>query len=219
MINRILTGAATAEDIEAARAYSFDNRKKLMERLIGTLGSKFEETLLQDQAVEDIANALSQARPVFAAGLPVDQALGFIVKMIGVSMDELAEAGEEDSEEYEKQELVKGMLEGFTEACNKAGTTQGEDAYETVRFEYRGEIGKLETMKKEAEAGIANSLNFMKEAYGEGSELDAFLKGLDHNMDAARFIGTFGSPSFFAYKHVAAPGETYKTAGDDAEED
>ena len=217
MINRILAGKATADDIEAARAYQFDDRKKLMERLIGTLEGSFEDALVFNGAIDDIANA--QARPVFAAGLSADQALGFIVKMIGTSMDDLAEAGEADSEEYEKQELVKDTLEGFIETCEDAGTTRGEEAFETVHLEYRGECAKLETQKKDAEAKLANSLAFIKEAYGEGNELDAFLKGIDHNMAAARFIGLFGSPSFFACKHVAAPGESYKAAETDAEAD
>lgn len=219
MINRILAGTATADDIEAARAYQFDDRKKLMERLIGTLEGSFEDTLVLNGAIDDIANALAQARPVFAAGLSADQALGFIVKMIGTSMDDLAEAGEADSEEYEKQELVKETLEGFIGTCEDAGTTQGEAAFETVHLEYRGECAKLETQKKDAEAKLANSLTFMKETYGESNELDAFLKGIDHNMAAARFIGLFGSPSFFACKHVAAPGESYKAAETDAEAD
>lgn len=219
MIDRILEGTTTDDDLETARSYSYDDRKKLTDRLIGSLSSTFEETLLLEQAVEDVALGLKQARPVFAAGLSVDQALGFIVKMVDVSMSELADAGEQDSEEYEKQELVKDMLEGFIDSCNEAGTTEGEEAYETVHFEYRGEVGKLEALKTKSEAGIANSLKFVKECYGEGNELAAYIKGFDTNMFAARFIGTFGSPSFFAYKHVAAPGETFATGSAESEGD
>lgn len=219
MINRILAGTATTEDIEAVRAYPLDERKKLMERLMGALCGMFEEALLGDGAVEDVAKALAQARPVFAAGLSVDQALGFISKMIDESMSELAEAGEAESDEYDKQELVKNMLEGFMQACTDAETTQGEEAYETVHLEYRGEIGKLEALKASAEAGISNSLAFLKEAYGEDSELSSFLKDFNQNLYAARFIGTFGSPSFFAYKHVAAPGQSYETPEEDTESD
>lgn len=219
MIKRILAGTATADDVEEARAYSFDDRKKLMERLLGSLGESFDEALRLDAAVEDVANALRQARPVFAAGLPVDQALGFIVKLIDESMENLVEAGEGDSDEYEKQELVKETLEGFIEACNEAGTTQGEEAQETAHLEYRGEVGKLEALKTKTESEIANSLAFLKDAYGEGKELSAFLKAIDRDMVAARYIGAFGSPSFFANKHVAAPGETFDGADADSESD
>ncbi len=221
MIDKIITGTTTDEDVAAAQAYGPDERKKLSERLLGTLGSSCGEVVLLDDVMEDVAHALRQARPVFAAGLPVDQALGFIAKMIGQSLEELEEAGAADSDEYEKQELVLEKLNGFIEACNTSGNTQGEQAQETAHFEYRGEVGKLEALKNQAEAGIANSLSFLQRAYGEGGETEAFVKGIDHTLSIARFIGKFGSPSLFAYKHVAAPGESYREAvsPDDSEGD
>lgn len=215
MIENILAGTTTDADIDSARAYAFDERKKLIERLLGTLDGKFEEAVLLENALEDISAALRQARPVFSAGLSVDQALGFITKMVAQSLDELGEAGEADSLEFEKQELVLETLNGFIDACNQAGNTEGEDAMETVHLEYRGEMGRLDALKNEAESGISNSLAFLSAAYGDGPETETFLKGLDHRNAAMRFISKFGSPSFFAYKHVAAPGHVYgETSGD-----
>ena len=219
MIERILAGTTTDADIASARESAFDERKKIIERLLGTLDAQFEEAVLLENALEDISTALKQARPVFAAGLSVDQALGFITKMISQSLDDLGEAGEADSLEYEKQELVLEKLNGFIGACNQAGKTQGEDAMETVRFEYRGEMGRLDALKNEAESGIGNSLAFLNAAYGDGPEIEAFLKGLDHRNAAMRFISKFGSPSFFAFKHVAAPGHVYGEASGDTEGD
>lgn len=213
MIQRILAGTTTDADIAEAQAYGFEDRKKLLERLLGTLDGKFEEALIFEGAMEDVANALKQARPVFAAGLPVDQSFGFITKMIQQSLDELEEAGGADTEEYEKQELVLEKINGFIDACNETGNTQGEEAYETAHYEFRGELGKLEALKTEAEAGIANSISFLQTAYGGGNEAEAFVKGLDRHHFAARFIGTFGSPSFFAFKHVGAPGEVGEEDG------
>ena len=219
MVDRILAGKIGDEDIAAARAYSYGERKKLVERLLGALVDKLGETVMLNDVLEDVGNALKQARPVFAAGMPVDQALGFIVKLVQDSLDDLEEAGAADTDEYEKQETVLEMLNGFIDACNTSGNTQGEQALEAARFEYRGEVGKLEALRNECELCIGNSIAFLQQAYGEGSELDAFVKGLDHNMTAARYIGIFGSPSFFMCKHVAKPGETYHADTDDAEED
>ncbi|MBQ9043174.1 MAG: hypothetical protein IJ111_10235 [Eggerthellaceae bacterium] len=221
MIQRILAGTATDTDIAQAQAYAFDERKKFMEQLLSALGDKCEDALRFNGVMEDVANALSKARPVFAADLPVDQALGFITKLIQDSIDELEEAGAAETEEYEKQEQVLEKLNGFIEACNETGNTKGEEAFETVHLEYRGELGKLEVIRSEAEAGIGNALDFLQRAYGEGNEAGAFAKGIDRHNAAARFIGTFGSPSFFAFKHVGAPGEINddREAADDAEED
>lgn len=221
MIQRILAGSATDADIAEAQTYAFDERKKLIDQLLGALGDKLEEALLFNGVMEDVANALSKARPVFAADLTVDQALGFITKMIQDSIDELEEAGAAGTEEYEKQEQVLEKLNGFIEACNETGNTKGEEALETVHLEYRGELGKLESVRSQAEAGIGNALNFLQRAYGEGNEAEAFAKGLERHNAGARFIGTFGSPSFFAFKHVGAPGEVNDghEAADDAEED
>ena len=218
MINRILAGTATEEDIEAARAYSFEDRKKLLERLVGKLGEKAAETVLLDNAMQDVANGLKQARPVFAAGLSADQSLGFIIKLVQESLDQLEESGEADSDEYEKQQIVLEKLEGILKACNETGNTQGEAAQETAHLEYRGELGQLEALRNECEAGIGNSIEFIRTAYGKGNELDALGKGIDHSLPCAQFIGKFGSPSFFAYKRIAKPGESQK-AYSEAEDD
>ena len=210
MIDRILAGAVTAEDIEAARAYSPDDRKKLLEQIIGKLGEKAAETVLLDDAMEDVANGLRQARPVFAAGLSADQALGFIIKLVQESLGQLEESGEADSDEYEKQEIVLDKLNKILAACNETGNTQGEEAQETAHLEYRGECGQLESLRNECEAGIANSIEFIRETYGKGNELTALGKGIDHSRPCVRFIGKFGSPSFFAFKRIAKPGESQK---------
>lgn len=219
MIDRIITGAATDEDVAEAQALDYNGRRKLLERLLASLNDQFEETMLLEDALEDVSNALRQARPVFAAGLPIDQALGFITKMIQQSLDELGEAGAEDSEEYEKQELVLETLNKLMSNCEEAGKTQGEEAFEAIHLEYRGEVGKLDSKKSKVESSIGNSIAFLQRAYSDDSECDAFVKALDRDHMAARFIGKFGSKSLFAYKHIAAPGETYTAPANDTEGD
>ena len=213
MIQRILAGTTTDADVVEAQGYGFDERKRLMERLLITLADKMEETLRYEEVMKDVANGLKQSRPVFAAGLPVDQALGFITKLVQESLEELENEGAADSDEYEKQELVLEKLSSFIAACESAGTTQGEEAQETALAAFRSEIAKLDEMKAGSEAGIANSLAFLKGAYGESAETEAFVKGLDRNATAMKFVAKFGSPSFFAFKHVGAPGEIGNHAG------
>lgn len=214
MIERILAGTATAEDIELAKSYGFEDRKKLMERLLGNISEKAADAVLLDNAMEDVANSLRKARPVFAAGLSADQALGFIIKLVKESLEELEESGEADSDEYEKQEIVLEKLEGILQACYDTGKTQGEEAQDAAHLEYRGECGQLEAARNECESSIANSIEFMRLAYGEGNELAAFGKGIDHDLPCMRFIGKFGSPSFFAFKRIAKPGESQKAMFD-----
>jgi len=220
MVDKIIAGTTTDEDVLMAQSYDFDSRKKLVDRLSGALEAECADVVHLEHAMEDIANALKQARPVFAAGLPVEQALGFITKMVRESLEDLEESGAEDSDEYEKQELVLEKLDGFIAACNAAGTMQGDEAQETVHLEYRGEIGNLEARKAKVESGIANSLAFMQRAFSDSGEADAFVKALDRSLPVVRFIGLFGSPSYFAFKNVAAPGEVARRSpSDEAEGD
>ena len=214
MIDRIIAGTATEEDIAQAQAYDFDERRKLIDKLLGSLEVKFDEALRLEGVLEDVSNALAKARPVFAAGLSVDQALGFITKMIQDSLDELAESGAQDSDDYERQEQVLETLQGFVGACEAMGGTQGEDAQDVVHLEYRGEVGRLESLKNDGEAGIANTVEFLRKAYGEGSEYESFGKSFDKRRTCVRFVGTFGSPSYFAYKHIAKPGESSRKANE-----
>ena len=222
MIDDILSGEHTQQDIEAARALDSADRKKLIERLLGTLEESFGEALLREAAIDDIQNALAQARPVFAAGLDIDSALGFTTGLIKNSLEDLEQAGAAESDEYDRQQFVLDRLSEFIVSCKETGHTQGEDAQEAVHLEYRGEVAKLEALGKKCEAGIANSLAFLREAYGEGSELEMFGRSLDHNTTCMRYIGKFGSPSFFEFKRITAPGQSMHAPagkGDDSEGD
>ena len=218
MISKILTDTITDEDIAEAQAYNANERARLLERLTGTLEEQLADAVLLEDVMEDVANALQKARPVFAAGLSVDQALGFIVKLVEDSVEELAQAGAQDSAEFEKQELVLEKLNGIVDACKEVGMTEGEEAQEAAHLEYRGEVGVLDAKKNACELGIASSIDFVNAAFGE-AETASFVKNLEHDNTTARYLSKFGSPSFFKFKHVVAPGQTYDSHSQDKEGD
>lgn len=214
MIERIIAGEFTDADIAEAKAFNFDQRRKLLERMLDMLADKLEEADEKDDVVGDLGNALKQVRPVLAAGLGIDQSVGMVAKLCQDSIDSLEGAGAADSAEYDKERAVLKALEGFIKACEKVGTTSGDEAFNTIHFEYRGHTKELEQLQRAGEVAIANSLGFLGAAFGRGDETEAFAKGIDRNPAAARFIGKFGSTSFFMYKKLGTPGH----AGDEATE-
>ena len=103
-----------------------------------------------------------------------------------------------DDEKLKTNFVIKNLMY-LLETLKVDGVQNNEFAYEFIRNDYNLKVSKHEENIKIIKESIENVFKFVEEVFGNSKEIVILVAELTTRYNAAKFISTFGSNSYFKY--------------------
>ena len=193
-IEDVLRGKATQKMQEAAAKAPFDERLALTGMLVDrTLADMKECMALADYLTE----LLKYLKPLKDRESDLAAAIEQTQNGIEEQSRKLALAGVLS---YEEQRKEKRLLHFLRETKKAVVTDKTEaDGFAIVRRRFDEETGEMKKKVAAAQAQTEAVFDFTAAAFSEGNEMLILVTELTVHTDAARFIASFGCPSYTRY--------------------
>ena len=197
-IDTILDGSASIEIAERAKGAAFDEKIALINLMVDAIGSDATDALVAYESVEALRGMLSSEKGRILEGCNVSALLD---ELIAREEKEMAVKSELDAKSIEVRALSETIaaLKAFKAQCVLASTPSGEAAFDTIRYEYRGRVAKLEQLASRVGGELDNAFAFIDETLPSGKENMVFVTELTARHATSKFIGIFGNDSYYAH--------------------
>lgn len=197
----ILSGKASPQAVEKAKAAAFDERLSLL----GMLSDKVQADM--QGAMENAAVLTELKNPMKGIGALVgqeDSSAGQVLDRLSLlaegkkkQMENLRGAGSLSDRDRKKFGAVIRFLEEGRQAALMCKA--GEEAYGILKDRYNGRVAEMKGEVARIQGEMHALFAFVEEAFGQGNEMLVLLTELTGNNASAQFIASFGSPDYSRY--------------------
>jgi ubiquinone/menaquinone biosynthesis C-methylase UbiE len=196
-IEAILAGDIADDVRERAQAAPFDERLALIGLILDKLGAAMSNVAEQEGALERVRDILREDKPTLLAGGTVPETLG---TRIAAVESELANREGAPLSAATRRILAEEleMLRELRGECELTKNMEGEAAFNTIHYAYRGLVSNLEHSIKNAGAALDNAFDFVENVLADDREMLVFLTELTARKTCISYINHFGNERYFA---------------------
>lgn len=184
-IDQLLAGSWTQETLDQAREARMDERLSLVGLLLESVFDSMHRCTVRHDALALAAASLKARRSSLEAARDSLSAL--------VSL--------EDSWRADAQEAPAAQQGAWADLLDLAARWHtclpGGDAYQALRTLYQQAVADLQREVKQTQDHVGHQLDFLKAAFGPGTELSLAVNDLTVAPEAAAFLGQFLSLDYF----------------------
>lgn len=196
-IDRILAGDTEQDVRDRAQAAPFDERLALISLLLDALASRLGEVVERESVLMDVRDVLRKAKPRLLEGGTVADTVGAEVSSRDQALARGIEAGTVSADRIRRDRLAIALLKKFSAECEIARTLDGEEAFDTIGVEYRGQVDLLGPMIEEGGRILDNAFDFVDGVFGDEREMLVFVTELTARRTTSRFINRFGNERYY----------------------
>lgn len=198
-IDTILDGSASEEIYERAKVAPFDERLALIGLILDRLNTLCAEVLEKEAVVSSVRDILRTLKDPLMGGATLDATLKQTIDQRESDAAARARAGVLSEAQEHCERMVIMRLKEFYQTCVMKGTTQGEAAFDTIHYSYRGLVGDLEQSVKHVQRAFDNAFAYFDQVFEDEREGLVFVTELTARQATSKFIGKFNSESY--YRH------------------
>ena len=198
-IQDILDGKASPAIKERAKKAKFDERFALLSLLLdGSIGN-LRDVVLKEQYMLEAAKPLKDLKSkIKSGGISVVKTLEDYCADVRRQMQADTKAAKLSATNKKVYSEAIGYIKSLIELVKKNNGTE-QESFDLVRDTYNKDASTFATECNKAKAQLSNAFNFITEQFGENQELTVFITELTLNMDAAKFVMTYGCDEYFKY--------------------
>lgn len=200
-VMRILDGKATPDIVSRAQAAAFDERLALLGLLLDALGNSLGAALSREAVVLELRDMLREAKPALLAGGSLSETLG---ASLTAREKRLAKAETDGTRAVEKLRVERLAIEAAKRLCAQcelARALSGEEAFDVLNAEYRGEVATVEPLGRAASEQLEQAFAFVEDAFDSGREMLVFVTELTARRTTSQFINRFGSDAYYRHNN------------------
>ncbi len=201
---RILAGDYTENMIEKAFAAKFDERLSLMGLLISELLGAMADVNRKGNMLKEALPALKAIKGGSGIKSP-DKILYDLIETQIKKTDSLKAAGALSDEDKRALRSLTKFYESCRERIDAARNGSigspftDDEAFGIIRECFNENKEGLKLQSEKVQAGLKNSLEFTKKAFGEGSEMLVLLTEITVSDTGSKFLTDFGSEDYNKY--------------------
>ena len=185
-IGDIAAGCADEVIMNRAKAASFDERISLIGLLMDHIRNSMEQVMNRRKT-------LLSAKDIIAGIKDKEDAYDLLQERLEWIKSELTDEKAQLLEE-EKEKEKRRLLKYFNDAAVRKDT-----CVDDIIARYRDDVGKLNEMSDTCSAELENVFAFLEEAFGAGPEIQLVMTELTSSGVSAKYIGQYGSESYYRY--------------------
>ncbi|MCR4691663.1 MAG: AAA family ATPase [Lachnospiraceae bacterium] len=185
-VDEILKGNIDEKTAEKAGQAPFDERLALTGMLVDVTINDMRECMAQADYLKELIRIL---QPVKEAGDPPKDAVGLAYQQTKKKMESLKNAGALDEREQRKFKKILRFLE----------RTGGFASFDDIRELFDEQTDALKKHVAHTGTQTENVFGFIADAFDQGNEMLILVTELTASRDAARYIASFGCPSYTEY--------------------
>ena len=194
-IEEILSGNASENALEKAKAAPFDERLSLL----GMLLDRVQEDMKTIMWTADYLLEMRKALGSMGKDGSVEDLLGRMEKQMGARdklIHSLMAAGAlSDVEKYKNRSVIRFLEQGMklVRTGNESGA---EQAFDSLRSAFQQEADAMKKGTQQIGEKLHHLFVFAEQAFADGNEMLILVTELTVNEYSARFIATFGCPDY-----------------------
>ena len=194
-VDAILAGTASEDIKQRARAAKFDERLSLLGLLLDAIVARLRDVMEEESLITAYMAELKRLRPELADQTP-DAALDRHIAALEKSVAQDKKAGSLSASEQRQRQRLTALLRGLKP---KLRDLEGVAAFHAAKEDFDSRVKGLKAHARQAGAQLSNVFRFCEVVFAEGQELLVLVTELTISYYAARFIGRYGCPEYFAH--------------------
>ncbi|MBQ9004644.1 MAG: AAA family ATPase, partial [Eggerthellaceae bacterium] len=198
-VKEILSGDASGEIVDRAKAARLDERLAVVRLLLDGLDSTLSATMERKRVIAYVRDELRGAKEQLLAGASVHDTLEKRADEWGDDIDRRIESEAADASSVREERRAVSELREHVLACEQERVIAGEDAFKLVSSRYARDVDGLKQLVEASGRTIDNAFAFLDEAFGDGREMNAFVAELTGRPSTAAYLAKFGSDSYYAH--------------------
>lgn len=199
-VDRILDGKA-GEDIRGrARAARFDERLSLLGLLLDGVMEHLRQVCCTEQTMDGLLDALKMVRgELLRPGADAVQALKRQMQKRQEALEKGRRASSLSRENQYVAEAVLAVLEEQYSLLIRESSADGPAAFKLLKADFDRRTKAMKKQASEAGKKLSNLFAFCEDVFADGQEVLILVTELTISSYAARFIGRYGCPEYFAH--------------------
>lgn len=198
-IPNILAGDAAPELTQRARNARFDERLAVINLMLEALDGTCQDALEAEQRTAALRDSLREVKPQILSGAAMRPALEAAAESLANDAKARVSAHTATDFQVRPLRLAVQRLGEYALACELNETAPGQETLDFITHLYESDVSELKEKVQRQSAAIDNAFAFLEEAFGDGREIAVFVAELTGHGSTSKFIGTFGSDSYYAH--------------------
>lgn len=193
-IQNILNGKVQEEILLRAQNASFDERISLIGLLLDQIKSSMKIVMNKRRTLISIKNILKETQQSTNINIKdhIDNVILSYNEKINETKKELLVKDEEDH--------ILTIIKYLEKINNHLSNSMSrEESQKVLKKYYQEDLDKLKNMSNQCSSQLENLFKFIELAYHEGAEMLIVITELTSSKVSARYIGQYGSESYYRY--------------------
>ena len=198
-IQDILDGKASQDIKDRAKKAKFDERFALLSLLLDGSIANLRDIIIKEMYLVEAIKPLKDIKSkIKSGGISVQDILEKYCLDIKQKMQADAKASKLSAVDKRVMSETISYVKGLIDIVKKNKGTE-QELFDLVRDKYNKDASTFSTECNKAKAQLSNAFRFITEQFGENQELTVFITELTLNIDAAKFVMTYGCDEYFKY--------------------
>lgn len=200
-ITEILSGNASPEAVERARAAAFDERLSLLGMLLDRVQTDIRETVEKSEYLTELMVPLKGLRA--ALGKMENADSDSVIRILDTQLEgrrKLMESKQKANSLSDGGKKTYKRVLRFLETAKKtlylSEKTDGNTAFGVIKTQFDAEVAAMKTETVRTQGELHAVFAFSEEAFAEGNEMLILVTELTVNAYSAKFISMFGSEDY-----------------------
>ena len=194
-VDSILAGTPPENIKQRARDAKFDERLSLLGLLLDAIVFRLREVVDEESLTAAYMAELKQLRLDLTSQTP-DAALDKHFGRLQRATEQDRKAGSLSSAEQRQRQRLAALLR---ELKPKMKDLEGAAAFKIAKEDFDARVKALKSHAAQAGQQLSNVFRFCEEVFAEGQEMLILVTELTISYYAAKFIGRYGCPEYFAH--------------------
>ena len=205
-VEDILRGQWQAITVSELRAAPFDEKLSVMGLVLSRLSESAKAVRLQDELTSALHTTLKTFKQAVQTRAP-RPVLEQLIAGRQAAMKLARDAGQLDKDRRDLAIRELNALQDYRSRLVDEDISD-EDAFETVKGWFGGEVAKRKTLAQDCSAMLNNAFAFLEQTFSQGQELVMFVTEITAGFDTSWFVENFGCDAYFRHNRELLFDET-----------
>ena len=198
-IKDILSGNATEEIKERAKAAQFDERFSLLGLLLDALTSEFSNVYYAEKVQREFVTILKSMKKALLKDMNIHSFIADNINTIDSKITKGKQSSSLSGEEEKILHFLKNKLSDMNNYLMNNKSESKDVLDEMINKRYFEESKHLKDMVAECQNKVTNVFTFLEEIFGEGQEILIFVTEMTVNYYSSYFISKYGCEKYFEH--------------------